>query len=83
MKKKPHPKMVYVEFDDHAAGSGWRSEGEYDPEPILIKAVGWALKETKKALILGSMYDSEQRNSGVRQYIVKSCIRKRRTLRVK
>jgi hypothetical protein len=78
-----NPKLVYVEFLDHGSSIGWRSDNEVDIETPAINlcfAVGWIVAENKKVLCLGS-FRSDNKDSQVRQYILKSCITKRRQLR--
>lgn len=76
------PPLIYVEFLDHASSSSWRDVAEIPDNGILCCAVGFKLKETKHALVLGSFVDPNDMTSCSRSYIIKGTITKRRTLHI-
>ena len=72
--------LIYVEWDDHHANGSWQ-EG-IDHTPALCCSVGWIVKEDKKAVtIAGSIHTGQDAQLGNTQYILKSCIRKRKIVR--
>jgi hypothetical protein len=74
------PDLVYVEWWDHSAASGWYY-GEPDLAPLSCHSVGWVIDEDDKVLLLApskSMPDPDaMQGSNLRQYIIKSAITKR------
>ena len=81
-------KLVYVEYDDHASGSGWREQHEIDPTPLTIVAIGWIAQKTKKVLVLAASVDGRTGPGtkfdmivSARVYIVRSCITKYKVLK--
>ena len=80
--------LLYVEYHDHGSAVGWKADDEVDltgnmKDNICI-AVGWRIAEDKKFLCLGSFRSDPtvSSTSHVRQYIIKACIIKKRTLRI-
>lgn len=72
--------LIYVEFEDHCSAAGWNTD-LIDPSPIRCTAIGWIVAETAKMLVLAGCIDPISKDSTVRQYIVKSCIIKRKKLK--
>lgn len=75
------PKLIYVEWVDHASGDGWARPEHVDPTPLRCATIGWLLKETKDTLVLNGTA-CENGVSGSRMYIVKSCIRRRKQVKL-
>lgn len=77
-------RLTYVEFLDHGTTSAWRDETGIDleGETCLVRSIGWVVKENKTILCLGSFQSLDDDTSHARQYIIKGCILKRRTIKV-
>jgi len=79
-------KLVYVEFVDHGSTAEWRNHADVDLDQgwgdASVHAVGWVVAENARTLCLGSFMSDDGERSHTRQYIVKSAILKRRTLKV-
>ena len=75
------PKLEYIEWEDHACSDGWRDEDEVDCSGVKIHSAGWVVKETKRALVIAGTIDPRDKSSALRQYIIKSCITKRKRLK--
>lgn len=61
------PKLVCITWHDHAAhdGGSWLDRKTVeDLTPVLIKTVGWVVKETKKYYILVSSWSELQHMQG-------------------
>jgi hypothetical protein len=55
-----HPsQLLYVEWEDHHSQDAWINEEEVEVDALLVKSVGWLLKETDTAIILHSNYAAE------------------------
>lgn len=81
-KKNIKPPLLYVEWADHHANGSWQTE--VDHTPIICCSVGWLVKEDRHGVsIVGSRgtEDKSQATIGNSQYIIKSCILKRQTLK--
>lgn len=59
MSKKTLFKAIYVEWKDACASSGWKEINTADVDPILIKSIGWLVKETKEYLTITHGHDTE------------------------
>ncbi len=75
MKKAP---LEYVEWLDHASGSGWCNDEDLDNAVPVCIGAGFVLKETKKVLCLANFCHDGASHS--RQYIIKSAIIRRKRL---
>jgi hypothetical protein len=79
-------KLVYIEFTDHGSTAQWLDHADIDlnqgSADATLKAVGWVIGENERILCLGSFICDWGQRSHTRQYIVKSAITKRRTLKV-
>ncbi len=73
----------YIEFVDHSAAAGWMGEHtKFPPAMTCIKAIGWVVKETSKWLCIAGAAEEDLSDSTTRQYIIKSCIRKRKKVKL-
>ena len=81
-KKNIKPPLIYVEWADHHANGAWQSE--IDHTPAICCSVGWLIKEDRRGLsVAGSKgTDDKPPLHGNSQYIIKSCILKRETIKV-
>lgn len=77
---KRRDQFEYIEFEDHAAGAGWLEPKEFKATPLMIKAVGWVVKENRKMVVLGGCIGMNDKTSTVRQYILKRDITKRKRI---
>lgn len=80
-RKKPEPKIEYIEWEDHVslAESGWKDKKDaHDLSPEICKTVGFVLRETSKHVILVSSFSGHQVDGEV--CILKNCITFRRSL---
>ncbi len=73
----------YIEFEDHSCASGWM-EGHtvFAPAAPRIRAIGWVIMEDKHRLCIAGATDSNGKDSTTRQYIMKSCIVKRKKVKL-
>lgn len=76
--------LIYIEWEDHVGYNGsWTSFSEVDNKPIIIKSVGWLLKEDKKSLTISSCIDTQDFKQGkCISTILKNCIVRRKKLGV-
>ncbi len=74
--------LVYVEFNDHGTGDGWRYLDDVPDVSKLnpCRAVGWVVKETKTLLVLANFINAGGTEGAQRIYIIKSSIVKRKKL---
>ena len=73
----------YIEFEDHSCASGWMQDHtQFATTPCLMRAIGWVVHENKKRVVLAGTTDEVYKDSTVRQYIVKSCILKRKKVKL-
>ena len=73
----------YIEFEDHSCASGWMQEHTVlAPTAPLCCAIGWIIHEDNHRLCIAGVTDSDGKDSTVRQYIVKSCIVKRKKVKL-
>jgi hypothetical protein len=80
--------LVVIEWKDHwgRTDGGWKPLNEMDdPEPMVMKSVGWVVKETKECVLLSADMDpgslDENPKSHSEQCILKSCIVNRKKLK--
>ena len=74
--------LVYVEWMDHATGSGWLPDDDVNTDPVPCRSIGWVLKHDKKVLVLFAMEDTAAKVTSGRQYIIKGCITKIKKVKV-
>lgn len=53
-------RLVLIEWVDSSGGSGWIPVDEIEEEPIIIRSVGWVLRETKDIIVIAAHHG--QRN---------------------
>jgi hypothetical protein len=74
MKRLP---LVYIEWDDHHANASWQDTVDHDPAHCM--SIGWLYHENNKGLtLISNVTDDTVGNS---QFILKSCITKRKVIR--
>lgn len=79
--KFPYP-LVYCEWEDHHADSGWKAMDVVDHTPVLCSSIGWLIKEDDKAITLAANLASGLESGiGNTQFILKICLKKRKQLR--
>ena len=80
------PTAIYVEWEDHcqvvAQGSSWMGVNDVRNEPSVIKSLGWIVKEDKDYLTIAGCHDTEGGDIKGVSTIIKSCIVKRKNLKV-
>ncbi len=76
--------LVYLEWEDAIAHSGWMSEKEakewFEKQTMTVKQIGWIVKETKKYIGLISRisdWGEGEKELGQMQKIPKTWIRRR------
>ena len=85
-------KLVYIEWQDACSNSAWfhleeaRKWHDYHPK-FIVRNIGWIMKEDKKGITLASRWNADNHNSadgryGLLQYIPKTWIIKRKTLKI-
>lgn len=79
VKKRKSP--VYIEWDDShfPEDGGWLTPEQVDLTPMIIRSVGYPIKETKKHITIAA-HTASTCMSGL-MTIPKSAILKRRTLK--
>ncbi len=84
IKGKPAPTLVYIQWEDHCgySGASWIGPEHIDNKPCLINSVGWIVDESKKYITLAGCYDLQGDAMKRVNTIIKSCITKRKTLRI-
>ena len=83
-------KLIYIEWEDAHARSGWHTEEEMESyhsgERAIVKEIGWVYKENPQYLTLYSrVIDWKEYNDtqyGLLQKIPKTWIRKRKTIKL-
>lgn len=77
-------KMVYVEWLDHASSEmQWNNkETRTLTEPFLVRTLGFLLEETDQHIVLVMSHTGEEETFFGEVLILKSCIKKKRTVRV-
>lgn len=84
-KREPRYALDYIEYKDHSSSSVWYKVDQLKTDSMMIKSIGWVVKEDKNEVIIGSTVEMPGQGcpaeSTTRQYIVKSCITKRIRLR--
>ena len=74
MKRLP---LVYIEWDDHHANASWQDTVDHDPAHCM--SVGWLYHEDHKGVtLISNVTDDSVGNS---QFILKSCITKRKVVK--
>ena len=85
MARNHTPVLEYIEWTDHGFGCGWVEAVDVDLTESMkkntVRGVGWVIQENRRELCLATFID-ERNATMARQYIVKSCIIKRRQLKV-
>ena len=74
MKRLP---LIYIEWDDHHANAAWQDAIDHEPAHCL--SVGWLYEEDDRGLTLVSNVTDD--SVGNSQYILKSCITKRKLVK--
>jgi hypothetical protein len=90
-KRKPgrsrieHPAtLLYVEWEDHHSQDAWVTEDEVEGDALLVKSIGWLLKETDATIVLYAMYAEEStRPYACLMTILKKSIKRRLPLHQK
>lgn len=76
-------KVVYLEWEDHAGSNQWIPENEIDLSAYKCQTIGYVIKEDKKIIVVaGTLGPEETTMSSARMYILKTCITKRRNIRL-
>lgn len=68
--------FLEVTWEDHHANGAWQDT--IDHTPAICHSRGWLIKEDRKAITIAGSYTSGPDHVGNTQYILKSCIVKRR-----
>jgi len=73
-------KLIYIEWYDACSSSGWNSPDKLDYTALLVKTVGWLLKEEKNTI---SIVHSNAENHDVMGLVTipKGWIKKRKYLK--
>jgi hypothetical protein len=83
MADAKHP-LLYLIWHDHAAVGGWEDVSKFHG-PSVVHSVGWLFREDKAGLTLAACYSPEggakEHMTSNLQFILKSCIVHRQTLR--
>lgn len=75
--------LVIVTWKDHTAEGAWRDVEAFHG-PAVCHSVGWVWKEDDEGITLVAGYSpSPDLSTGNLSYILKSCITRRRPLKVK
>ncbi len=81
-------KLVYIEWEDaRSIGSSWRDVKELlenaGAVPIIVKEVGWIVKEDKDTIVIVSSLDERKDKTFVSDGTIlpKSLIRKRKVIK--
>jgi hypothetical protein len=74
-------KLVSVLWGDAYGGSEWRDIDELLCEPLLVRDVGWLVKQNKEGIYLSSSISRENGSYGSRKFIPKGMIKKITTIR--
>jgi len=75
-------KIVALEWEDHCSGSGWKYEEDIDGLPIIINSIGYVVNETPKTITISTAIASTGA-SPEPMTILKSCIKKRQSVKLK
>ena len=77
-------KLVYIEWFDHCSLTGgvWHEKSDVENmAPMLVKSVGWVVKETDKyVIIVSSMFSDVHVGGDV--LIIKSCIKSKKVIKL-
>lgn len=79
--KKPVSEALYLEWVDASAGQGWTNPEEL-PEPLLMKTLGFIVKEDKHLITITQGVDIRQGAIMGFLIIPKGWIRKRKVIKV-
>lgn len=77
-KAKQYP-LIEIEWDDHSSDDHWHLVEEALNTPKKCVSVGWLVWEDDKGITIISAINEDF--FGCSQYLVKSCITKRKVLR--
>lgn len=77
-------KLVFIQWEDHCGytSGAWNDASVIDNKPCIIHSVGYVVKEDNKCVTITGCYDTDSNGMKNVSTILKSCITKRKTLKV-
>lgn len=77
-------KLVFIEWEDHCgyAASGWSEAENLENKPCIIHSVGYVVKEDDKYITITGCYDTGSQGMKNVSVIIKSCITKRKNIKL-
>lgn len=76
--------LVYLEWEDHSGyvSTGWMETDEIDNVPVIIKTVGFIVKEDDKCISFASCIDMGSGYTKRIGTVLKNCIIKRKVIKL-